>query len=187
MKLLFLSGSSQVGSANWKLASAAAGLVKQSFGDRIAPVDLDLMQFDLPNFENATGNDQPEELSRLKAEFDGAGGVFMSSDEYTGAYSAVLKNAVGWLRLSEPNHRTPFDGVRVALCGISGRGVSGLRGQPALQQFLGELGAIVMSQHLELGTSESPFDGEGQLLPKVRRQLLDGCLGKLCMPALTAA
>lgn len=179
MKLLFLSGSSQVGSANWKLASAAAAIVKQSF-DHIEPVELDLMQFDLPNFENASGNDQPAEVLRLKAEFDGTAGIFMSSDEYTGTYSAILKNAVGWLRLSDPNHRTPFDGVRVALCGISGRGVGGLRGQPALQQFLGELGAVVMSQHLELGTSESPFDGEGRLLPKAQRKLLEGCLGKLC-------
>lgn len=187
MKLLFLSGSSHVGSVNWKLASAAAALVKQSFGDRIEPVDLDLMQFDFPNFENAAGNDQPEGLVRLKAEFDGAGGIFMSSDEYTGTYSAVLKNAVGWLRLSDPNQRTPFDGVRVALCGTSGRGAGGMRGQPALQQFLGELGAVVMSQHLELGTSENPFDGEGRLLPKVQRQLLNGCLGKLCAPALTTA
>lgn len=183
-RLLFLSGSSHIGSANWKLASAAAAIAKRSFGDHIEPVSLDLMQFDLPNFENASEHDRPEEAVRLKAAFDGVSGIFMSSDEYTGTYSAILKNAIGWLRLSDPGLRTPFDGMQVALCGTSGRGAGGLRGQPALQQLLLELGAVVISQHLELGTSDSRFDREGRLLPKAQRQLLDGCLGKLCAKAL---
>jgi NAD(P)H-dependent FMN reductase len=144
------------------------------------------MQFDLPNFENASERDRPEEVIRLKSSFNGVAGIFMSSDEYTGAYSAILKNAINWLRLIDSGHRTPFDGARVALCGASGRGAGGLRGQPALQQFLLELGAVVVSQHLELGTSESPFDREGRLLLKAQRQLLDGCLGRLCAQALAA-
>jgi NAD(P)H-dependent FMN reductase len=187
IKLLFLSGSSHVGSVNWKLANAAAAITKRSFGDRIDPVGLDLMQFDLPNFENASERDRPEEAARLQVAFDGVAGVFMSSDEYTGTYSAILKNAVGWLRLIGPGLRTPFDGMQIALCGVSGRGAGGLRGQPALQQLLQELGAIVISQHLEMGTTENPFDAEGQLLPKAQRQLLEGCLGKLCAKALAPA
>lgn len=186
IKVLFLSGSSHIGSANWKLANAAAVTAREYFGDRIDPVGLDLMQFDLPSFENALEHDRPDEVIRLKSSFNGAVGIFMSSDEYTGAYSAILKNAIGWLRLIDPGHRTPFDGARVALCGTSGRGAGGLRGQPALQQLLLELGAVVISQHLELGTSESPFDRVGGLLPKAQRQLLDGCLGKLCAQALAA-
>ncbi|CAM5302965.1 MAG: NAD(P)H-dependent FMN reductase [Afipia broomeae] len=179
-KLLFLSGSSHVGSVNWRLASAAAAITKQFFGNQINPVTLDLMHFDLPSFEDASENDQPEDAVRLKAEFDGVAGIFMSSDEYTGTYSAVLRNAIGWLRLSDPNLRTPFDGTQVALCGSSGRGAGGLRGQPALQQLLNELGAIVIPQHLEMGTAESPFDASGTLRPKAQKQLLEGCLGKLC-------
>lgn len=186
IKLLFISGSSHVGSANWKLASAAAAIAKQSFGDRIDAVGLDLMQFDLPNCENASGESRPEEVVRLRAAFDGVAGIFMSSDEYTGAYSAILRNAIGWLRLSDPKLSTPFHGMRVALCGTSARGVGGLRGQPALHQLLRELGALVVPQQLELGTSESPFDREARLLPKAQRQLLDGCLGKLCRQALSA-
>lgn len=186
IKLLFVSGSSHVGSANWKLASAAATIAKQSFGDRIAVGSLDLMQFALPNFEKVSEHDRPEDVIRLKAAFDGVSGIFMSSDEYTGSYSAILRNAIGWLRLIDPELRTPFDGMPVALCGTSARGAGGLRGQPALQQLLRELGALVIAQHLELGTSESPFDREGRLLPKAQRQLLDGCLGKLCAQVLSA-
>lgn len=186
IKLLFLSGSSHIGSPNWKLASAAAKIAKQSFGDRIDAVALDLMQFDLPNFEKASEQSRPEGVMRLQTEFDGAAGIFMSSDEYTGGYSTVLKNAIGWLRRSDPQFSTPFRGIRVALCATSARGAGGLRGQPALQQLLRELGALVIPQQLDLGTSESPFDREGRLLPKAQRQLLNGCLGKLCTQALSA-
>nr|HAQ95511.1 hypothetical protein [Afipia sp.] len=187
IKLLFLSGSSHIGSANWRLASAAAVVAEQSFGDRVEPVSLDLMQFDLPNLENASEHDRPEEAVRLKAAFDSVSGVFMSSDEYTGTYSAILRNAIGWLRRCDPKLRTPLDGMQVALCGTFGRGTGGLRGQPALQQFLRELGAVVIPQHLEMVTVENPFDREGRLLPKVQKQLLDGCLGKLCAKVIAAA
>ncbi|MBR0706948.1 NADPH-dependent FMN reductase [Bradyrhizobium liaoningense] len=180
MRLLFLSGSSRIGSVNWRLASAAADLALQSFADRIDVVGLDLSELDLPNCEKATGHDWPNDLARLKEAFDGVAGVFMSADEYTGSYSAILKNAIGWMRRSDPEMRTPFAGMQVALCGSATRGVGGLRGLPALRQLLRELGALVIPQHLELGTSESAFDGEGRLLPKLQRQLLDGCLGKLC-------
>lgn len=183
-KLLFLSGSSHVGSANWRLANAAAAITRQSFGDRIETVSLDLMEFDLPNFESASNRDPLPEAVRLKAMFGGVSGVFMSSDEYTGAYSAIFKNAIGWLRLSDANLRTPFDGMQVALCTTAGRGAGGLRGQPALQQLLQELGAIVIPQRLEMGTMESPFDREGQLSPKAQRQLLNGCVGALCAKVL---
>ena len=158
-------------------------IAKQSFGYRIDAVGLDLMQFDLPNLEKTPEDSREDEVMRLRGAFDGVTGVFMTSDEYTGAYSAVLKNAIGWLRRSDPNRCTPFQGMAVALCGTSARGVGGIRGLPALQQLLSELGARVITQHLELGTSESLFDREGRLLPKAQRLLLDGCLGELCAAA----
>lgn len=187
MKLLFLSGSSQVGSANWRLATTAADLAKRSFPDRIDPVLIDLLQFDLPNYEQGTPDTGiPADAERLRRFFDDVSGVFMSSDEYTGAYSAILKNAIGWLHLIDPNQSTPFRGMDVALCATASRGAGGLRGQPAMQQMLGELGASVMTQTLELGTSESAFDRDGRLIPKAERQLLAGSLGKLCARMLEA-
>lgn len=126
------------------------------------------------------GDGTPQDATRLRRIFDNVSGVFMSSDEYTGAYSSVLKNAVGWLRLTDAGHDTPFRGLNVALCATTSRGAGGLRGQPAMQQMLCELGAHVITQTLELGTSDSAFDRDGHLVPKAERQLLRGCLGKLC-------
>ncbi|MBI3699678.1 MAG: NAD(P)H-dependent oxidoreductase [Afipia sp.] len=181
MKIVFLSGSSHVGSANWKLASAAASIAKEAFGDRVDLIVLDLMEYDLPRFEAVAPNEYPVDVMRLKSLLEHANGIFVSSDEYTGAYSTIFRNAVRWLRAIDADQRTPFDGARVALCGTSGRGAGGLRGQPALQQFFLELGAeIVVSQQLEQGTLDSPFTKDGTLVPKLRKQLLEGCLTTLC-------
>ncbi len=179
MKLVFISGSSHIGSTNWKLAPAAADLASRSFND-IEPIEFDPTQFDLPSIEQHSPHDVPADLAKLKSLLESANGFFISSDEYTGAYSAVLRNAVGWLRLADADRETPFRGAQVALCGMASRGAGGLRGQPALQQFFRELGATVVSQQLELGSLDGPFDQAGELSSKIKKQLLDGCLRQLC-------
>jgi chromate reductase, NAD(P)H dehydrogenase (quinone) len=181
MRLIFISGSSDVGSANWKLAPAAADVAKSCF-DHVDPVVLDPTQIDLPSFEHGSLQDEPVDVTELKSLLASADGFFVSSDEYTGVYSSELRNMVGWLRLSDPNQQTPFRDAPVALCGTAGRGAGGLRGQPALQQFFRELGAFVISQPLDLGSFDGAFDPEGRLLPKVKKQLVDGCLRRLCEP-----
>lgn len=103
----------------------------------------------------------------------------MSSDEYTGAYSALLKNAIRWLSALDAESETPFRGISVALCGASSRGAGALRGQPALAQLLTELGARVISQYLEVGTAPGLFDEQGRLRQRFEQQLVDGCLSRL--------
>ncbi len=181
MKLVFVSGSSHVGSTNWKLAPAAAELAIQAF-DHVEPVVLDPTQLDLPSFEQPGSHEVPADVARLQSLMTSVDGFFVSSDEYTGVYSSVLRNMVGWLRLTHAEQQTPFHGAPVALCGTAGRGAGGLRGQPALQQFFRELGAKVISQQLELGSLDGPFDAEGQLVSKIKKQLVEGCLRRLCVP-----
>jgi chromate reductase len=183
--LLFFSGSSQIGSVNWRLASAAADLTKRAFGADVAVTVVDLSVFELPNYDagHQEADRMPSAAVTLKETITRNDGIFMSSDEYTGAYSSLLKNAIGWLTHNLADKETLFDGALIALCGASLRGLGGLRGHPALHQMLAELGATVISQHLELGTSPSPFDSGGNLLPKVEKQLLDGALKSLFVEA----
>lgn len=180
MKLIFISGSSRVGSTNWKLAPAAAEIARNTF-DNVEPIALDPTQIDLPSFEHHGSQDIPAEVMRLQTLLASADGFFVSSDEYTGVYSSVLKNMVGWLRLADKDQQTPFRGALVALCGMAGRGAGGLRGQPALQQFFRELGADTVSQQLELGSLDGPFDATGQLASRIKKQLVEGCLSRLCL------
>jgi NAD(P)H-dependent FMN reductase len=178
VNLLFFSGSSQVGSVNARLAGAAADLVRRRFDAEVTAIDLS--DFDLPNYGQAAQSGAlPADAVKLRGLLRSADGVFLSSDEYTGTYSAVFRNAVGWLTDERDGSASVLRGKPVALCGASAGGVGALRGQPALNQLLREIGAEVISQHLELGTSPSPFDPQGQLLPRVERQLVDACLREL--------
>lgn len=180
MKLLFISGSSRVGSANWRLVGAAAELAKRTYGDRIETTIVNLAELDIPPFDPAqTDGDLPAAVATLRAEVAGCDAMFMSSDEYSGTYSALFRNAAAWLTREIDGAGNLLEDKPVALCGVVLGGVGGLRGHPALHQFLVELGAEVHSQKLELGTAASPFAPDGGLLPKVERQLIGGALGSL--------
>ncbi len=181
LDLIFLSASSQAGSVHRRLATAAAALTNRKLQDEANAALIDLSSFDLPNFsehDDAT-NETPAGATALHDRLSRADGMFMSSDEYTGAYSALLKNTIRWLSSLDAQNETPLRGMPVALCGASSRGAGSLRGQPALAQLLGELGAHVIPQYLELGTAASLLDENGQLRQRFERQLVEGCLIKL--------
>lgn len=183
VRLLFLSGSSQVGSVNSRLAGAAADLARRTFDAAVTVIDL--ADFDLPNYARHAGrsDDLPGDVVKLRALLADADGVFLSSDEYTGTYSALFRNAVEWLTDERDGVRPVLRGKPVALCGASSGGVGALRGQPALNQFLLEMGAPVISQNLRFGATLAPFGPGGQLLPKIEKQLLDGSLSALLAAA----
>ncbi|MGE3993921.1 NADPH-dependent FMN reductase [Pseudorhodoplanes sp.] len=179
--LVFLSASSQIGSVHRRLATAAAALTNREFKDVAKATLIDLNNLDLPNFSerNEATNETPIHATTLRNQLSQADGMFMSSDEYTGAYSALLKNALRWLSSLGAKSETPLQGMPIALCGASSRGAGSLRGQPALAQLLGELGAHVIPQYLELGTAVSLLDDQGQFHQRFEKQLAEGCLHKL--------
>lgn len=179
--LIFLSGSSQIGSAHRRLATAAAALTNRKLQDEANAVLIDLSELDLPNFSesDATANKKPADAIALRDRLLHVDGIFMSSDEYTGAYSALLKNAIRWLSALDTENETLFRGMPIALCGASSRGAGSLRGQPALAQLLTELGACIIPQYLEVGTMPGLFDQQGRLHQRFERQLADGCLARL--------
>lgn len=181
LDLIFLSASSQTGSVHRRLAAAAAALTNHKLQVEANATLIDLSRLDLPNFsehDDAT-NEAPVDAAVLRNRLSRADGMFMSSDEYTGTYSALLKNTVRWLSSLDAQSETPLRGMPVALCGASSRGAGSLRGQPALAQLLGELGAHVIPQYLELGTTVSLLDDKGRLHQRFERQLVEGCLAKL--------
>lgn len=185
INLLFFSGSSKKGSVNTRLAHAAADLTKAAFSNEATVILIDLSDYDMPTFDGevATEENFPDNARKLKSLLAKSDGVFMGSDEYTGAYSALFRNIIGWLTLDTGDGAPIFKGKTIALCGASPRGVGGLRGHPALHQLLTVIGASVIPQQISLGTSASAFDREGQLLPRVKKQLLEGSIPNLVQAA----
>lgn len=187
-KLLFFSGSSRKGSANFRLVQAASKLMKRTFGDDVSITDIKLSDYDMPPYDSEVdgGAELPENACKLRKILASSDGVFMGADEYTGAYSALFRNSIGWMMRDESDETPFFRGKVIALCGASPGGVGGLRGQPALHQLLSVMGAIVIPQHISLGTSSSPFDANGELLPRVEKQLQNGVIPRLYHAANTS-
>jgi NAD(P)H-dependent FMN reductase len=184
-KLLFFAGSSRKNSVNSKLAQAAAQLSQSFQPDKVFVTLVDLAEFDVPNFDGASASDAevPEQVTKLRTLLQAHDGLFIGSDEYTGAYSAILRNLIGWLALTSGPEGTAFRNKPVVICGASARGVGSLRGHPALQQLLVTLGANVISQHIRLGTAKSAFQPDGKLTESVQKQLLENAVPNLVAAA----
>lgn len=184
-KLLFFAGSSRKESVNSKLALSAAQLAQSFQPGRISVTLVDLADFDAPNVDgaSATAAKTPEQVIKFCELLRLHDGLFIGSDEYTGAYSAILRNLIGWLVLITGPDDTPFKDKPVAICGASSRGVGSVRGHPALQQLLVTLGANVISQHIRLGTAVGAFQQDGKLTESVKSQLLDNAIPKLLSAA----
>tara|TARA_R110002072_G_scaffold102661_1_gene225585 strand:- start:3 stop:566 length:564 start_codon:yes stop_codon:yes gene_type:complete len=180
-KLLFFAGSSRKESVNSKLAQSAAELGQSFEPGRISVTLVDLADFDAPNVDgaSATTAEVPEQVIKFRELLRAHDGFFIGSDEYTGAYSSILRNLIGWLVLTSGSDDTAFKSKPVAICGASSRGVGSVRGHPALQQLFVTLGANVISQHIRLGTGASAFQQDGKLTESVKRQLLDNAIPKL--------
>lgn len=175
--ITFISASSKKDSTNWRLASAAKSFIDQRSRGSFQTALVDLANPELPTF--APGADTPQEAIRLADQLLGSTFIVMSSDEYTGAYSAKLRNALMWLRQASSSEDAALSGCQILLIGMSPRGAGGLRGQAALKQLLSEFGATVTGQHIEIGSSPSIFESDGRLTEKAKRQLLQGVLGAL--------
>ena len=150
--VLFMSGSSQVGSSNWRMVGAAAALADGDMADAFAAVTLNLAEYELPVFIEGQPSPIPDDAAKLRKAVAAADAIFMSSDEYTGAFSSVFRNAAGWI----------------------GHDVD-----PALHKFLLELGANVYSQKFELGSTSRIFRQDGSLSPSVQKQLVEGAFARL--------
>lgn len=178
-KLLFFAGSSQKSSVNSKLAQSAAQLAQSFQPESISVTVVNISDFDAPNVDGATASEAPERVNSLREVLQAHDGVFIGSDEYTGAYSAILRNLIGWLVLTNGPDDTAFRDKPVVICGASSRGVGSVRGHPALQQLFVTLGAKVISQHVRLGTAASAFQPDGNLTESVKNQLLENAIPKL--------
>lgn len=180
-RILFISGSSKVNGTNWRLATAVAKLARRTLGDQAEIRTIDIGELALPPFDPTKNNQHSisEEVQRVRRDIARSDTFFVSSDEYTGMYSTEFRNFALWLSIDLDDGRNLLNGKRIVLCGASLGGLGGLRGQPALHQFLVELGAEVVSKKLNLGTSTGVFAQDGVIRPKFERQLLDEVVHEL--------
>ena len=85
----------------------------------------------------------------------------ISSPEYNGSVSAVLKNAIDWASRPEPGQAplSCFTNKVVGLFATSPGALGGLRGLVHIRQILSNINCLVLPQQFALGKGHEAFDG----------------------------
>lgn len=161
-KIIAFAGSARADSFNKKLVKIAAE------GAQVAGADvtvIDLKDFPLPLYDGdcETSLGQPENAMKLRKILAGCDGLLISSPEYNGAISGVLKNLIDWLSRPVQGEPAVFRGKTVALMATSPGALGGLRGLGSLRVILNNLGALVLADQVAVPKAAEAFDTQGKL------------------------
>lgn len=174
-KILAFAGSTREGSFNKKLVNVAA------WGARDAGAEvtvIDLRDFPMPLYDGdlEASEGLPEPARRLKALFMDHEGLLISSPEYNGGMSAVLKNAIDWVSRTEGDEGglAAYKDKIAGIMGTSPGKLGGLRGLPNLRQILSGLGVLVIPQQHALGGAGQAFGEDGMLVDSAAQATVTG-------------
>lgn len=154
-RLLGISGALRTGSTNTALLREAARL----FG----PCDFTLADIRMPlydgDLEDAEGI--PPEAQRLRDQIAQADAVLLSSPEYNGNISGVLKNALDWISRGKPN---VLEAKPLALMSAAGGRSGGARTQLSVRTCLVAFRPrYALAPEVMIAGSRGAFDEDGRL------------------------
>lgn len=166
-KLLFLAGSTRTDSLNKKLAQYACRTARQSTYVKEAKF-IDLRDYEMPIYDGDLEAESglPENAIKLKQLFAESDGIFISSPEYNGGFSGVLKNSIDWISRPHEKDEPPliaFAEKNAAICAASPGGLGGLRGLIMLRMQLAHIGMNVVGKQHAVGGATDVFDAEGNI------------------------
>lgn len=174
IKLVFFAGSSRRDSLNKKLAQTAAILATS---DSVKTEFIDLADFDIPmyHYDEEAASGTPADVKKLKQILLDADGIFITSPEYNGAYSGLLKNTIDWMsRNSDDSPTPPFKNSVVAISSASPGMRGGLTGLTSLRLVINHIGGHVIPTQAAIGFAK--FNDDGNLADENHQKMLDGVL-----------
>lgn len=172
-RIIAFAGSTRESSYNKRLVTIAANSARESGADVKL---IDLRDFQMPLFDEDLEakegkNEAAREFKQLLIDCDG---VLISSPEYNGSLSAVLKNAIDWATRADegeaPGSLPAFRGKVISLMSASPGGLGGLRGLVHLRAILGGLGCIMLPAQLAVSGAHNAFDESGNLKNEKQQQ-----------------
>lgn len=160
-KIIALAGSLRENSFNKQLVRIAAEGARES-GAEVQIIDL--ANFSIPLFsEDLEAEGTPEGVNDLRHLFAGSQGILLSSPEYNGSISGVLKNALDWLSRPSKDIGPAFQGKVAGIMATSPGGLGGIRGLAHTRDVLYNLGVIVNPKQIAVPSAYSAFDDKGSL------------------------
>lgn len=168
MRFLSFAGSLRTESTNKKLAREAIRLLG---APSLASAEfVDLRDYPMPIYDgDQERNDGiPDAVRRLAAHIAEAGALIVSTPEYNGGISSVLKNTIDWLSRVKP---APLAGKHLLLLSASPGGWGGIRGLWHSRVPFEALGVHVFPEMMSLPNAGSAFDELGHLRSDRAQQL----------------
>lgn len=154
-KLLGISGSLRAESVNSKLIREAARLFA---ADSFEMADLNLPLY---NGDDEDRDGLPDGVQTLVAQIVAADGILISTPEYNGGITGVLKNALDWVSRAKPS---PWaDKPVVVLSAAAGR-AGGIRAQTMLRTCMTPFKVrLVAESEVAIASAGAEFDETGRL------------------------
>ncbi len=119
---------------------------------------VDLRNYDLPFCDgNNTGVEKKPDVKKMRARVKEADGILLSTPEYHGSFSGVLKNALDLMGFDE------FEGKMIGLLSVSGGALGGLNGLSSLRAIGRTLHAWVVPDEVSIPRAYQEFDNKGNV------------------------
>ncbi len=161
-QVLALSGSLRADSTNKKLLQEAVSIAKQ-MGATVKVIDL--KDFPMPLYDGDLEKSQglPENAKRLKQMMIEAKAILISSPEYNGSISGVLKNTIDWTTRTSDGQgtRDAYKGKKFAIMSTSPGPSGGANSLAHLRHIITHIGGIVVTTQLALPNGYTAFDQDG--------------------------
>jgi NAD(P)H-dependent FMN reductase len=179
-RIVALAGSARRESFNVKLIRVAARGIEKAGGECTV---LDLREFGLPIYDGDLEAEAglPEGAVRLREIFSSHQGLLVSTGEYNGSITPLLKNAIDWISRSPKAtpDLSPYQGKIAALLSASPGPLGGMRGLGVVRALLGNIGVTVLPDQITLRQAHSAFDETGDLADEKQRERVEALGRKL--------
>ena len=179
-KILAFAGSTREASFNKRLVKVAAEGASAA-GAEVTLIDL--RDFPLPLYDGDLEAESglPDNAQKLKALFLDHQGLLISSPEYNGGMSAVLKNTIDWVSRSAPGEDglAAYKNKVAGLMGTSPGRLGGLRGLTHVRQILTNVGVLVLPQQQAVGGAGQAFSDAGELVDSTLQAAVTGIGARL--------
>ncbi|MCZ8518046.1 MULTISPECIES: NADPH-dependent FMN reductase [Paenibacillus] len=151
MKITIVTGSNRTDASSTKL-SRYIGKVLEESGAEVTLFDL--FERPLPFYSPDITGDDPN-LAAFRQALNEADGIVLSTPEYHGSLSGVLKNALDWVGFEQ------FDG-KVTLSVSSAGGAVGVSSLQQLQTIVRNVHGINCPEWISVGGSQRDFAADGE-------------------------
>lgn len=172
VKILAFSGSNRQDSYNKKLIREAVKIAEKE-GAKVTLIDLKDFEMPLYNGDLEENQGIPSNAKRLKTLLIEHDAIMISTPEYNGSISAMLKNSIDWVSRPEKNgvYQNPFKEKKIAIMSATVSNTPRGKSLIHLRDILTVLAGNVIQSQVIVGNAQEVFQrNEGQIV-LVRQEL----------------